>query len=64
MVDTDFKLGLGAGLILENPTPLVWEDLHPFTKSSETGLGLSADSTALLSGLREVPICVYDSFKL
>ncbi len=26
------------------------DKLHPFTKSSETGLGLSTDSTTLLSG--------------
>ncbi len=33
------------------------DELHPFTKSSETGLGKPTDSTALLSGIREISIC-------
>ncbi len=34
-------------------------ELHPFTKSSETGLGQTTDSTALLCGIRQVSFCVY-----
>ncbi len=35
------------------------DELHPFTKSSEAGLGLSTDSTALLSGnIRQVSMCL------
>ncbi len=34
------------------------DELHPFTKSSEIGLDLTTDSTALLSGMNEVSIFV------
>ncbi len=36
------------------------DELHPFTKSSETGLGLSTESTALPSGIRQASIWVYN----
>ncbi len=39
------------------------DELHPFTKSSETSLGLSTDSTALLSDIRQISICVNASKK-
>ncbi len=35
------------------------DELHPFTKSSETGLGYTTDSAALPRGLRQISICVY-----
>ncbi len=35
------------GFIIGGPT----DELHPFTKSSESGLDYSTDSTALLSGI-------------
>ncbi len=35
------------------------DELHPFTKSSKTGLRSSTDSIALLSGICKVSICVY-----
>ncbi len=41
------------GCITGGPT----DELHLFTKSSETGLGYSADSTDLLGGTRQVLIC-------
>ncbi len=37
------------------------DELHPFVKSSEPDLGLSADSTALLSGILQVSIYVFRS---
>ncbi len=40
------------------------DELHPFIKSSKTDLGLSADSTALLSGMRQVSIYVFRSLIL
>ncbi len=30
----------------------------PFTKSSETGLGITTESTALLVGIRQVAFCI------
>ncbi len=35
------------------------DELHPFTKSSETGLGYTTDSTALPRSIRQIAICVY-----
>ncbi len=32
------------------------DDLHPFTKSSEIGLGLTTVSTALLSGMGQISV--------
>ncbi len=32
------------------------DELHPFTKSSETCLGLTTDSTALPRGMRQISI--------
>ncbi len=34
------------------------DELYPFTKGSETGLGYKTDSTALHSGMRQVSIFV------
>ncbi len=35
------------------------DELHPFTKNSETGMSLTIDSTALSRGKRQISICVY-----
>ncbi len=35
------------------------DELHPFTKSSETGLGYTANSTAWPRGIRQVSIGVH-----
>ncbi len=35
------------------------DELYPFTKSSETGLGYKTDSTALPRGISQISICVY-----
>ncbi len=48
--DHGLDLG-GSGEDIGGPT----DELHPFTKSSETGL----DSTALPRGIGPVSICVY-----
>ncbi len=37
------------------------DELYPFTKSSETGLGYSTDSTAFPRGRRQVPIVGHES---
>ncbi len=34
------------------------DELHPFTKGNETGMGYKTDLTALHSGIRQVSICV------
>ncbi len=44
------------GFSIGGPT----DELHPFTKSSETGLGYTTDSTALPRGIRQISICVYN----
>ncbi len=43
------------GFGIRGPT----DELHPFTKGSETGLGLTIDSTALPRGMRQISIFVY-----
>ncbi len=48
------------GFIIGGPT----DNLHLFTRRSETGLGESIDSTALLSGKRQTSVCGYDSTPL
>ncbi len=42
------------GFSIGGPT----DELHPFTKSSETGVGKTTVSTALSRGIRQISICV------
>ncbi len=47
------KSGKLFGFSIGGPT----DELHPFTKSSETGLGLTTDSTALPRDMRQISLC-------
>ncbi len=54
-------MGKLFGFIIGGPTE---EQLHPFTKSSEANLGKTTGSTALLSGVRKVLVCVFTEIEL
>ncbi len=43
------------GFSIGGPT----DELHFFTKSNETGLGSTINSTALPRGIRQISICAY-----
>ncbi len=49
------RSGKVFGFIIGEPT----NDLHPSTKSNETGLGLTTDWTVLLSGIPQISVSIY-----
>ncbi len=53
------KLSRSVGKVVRFHQGGSTNELHPFTKSNETGLGLITDWTVLLSGILQVSIIVY-----
>ncbi len=54
-----YSLAMLIGKVVRFQRRGTTDELHPFTKNSETGLGLTTDSTALPRGIRQFSICVY-----